>query len=312
MSSELFTGRKKTRSEGQGISILYFVISYALVVSSTFYIHTVSTKPLREQSELVSSFFDVDKRTPKGERPSKTTIVNDVSSSLDEDEFVDAATITSILKKETELPTGAGRRLKFRPGGLNMTREETLRHCYVDPKIYESHFPSNGRQVTSVSEEYKLIYLMIPKSGSSTGRWIMGNVLGAEDAPMSPYGVELNRGGDYADHTVITFVRDPLSRFYSSYDEVFLRYGPWFRHRKGKAFQYLKTFSHPYPYLYENMTTWEDFQDAFCPSSLVKRKECLLGKTHDNGTLAARFERFVWDYDGLSPFDLVRIESTRM
>ena len=135
----------------------------------------------------------------------------------------------------------------------------------------------------------------------------MENVLDADDEPFSARGRELMAGGDYADYTVLTFVRDPLSRFYSSYDEVFLRYGPWFAEKKNvRRYAHLQDFDHPFPYLYENMTTWLDFQHTFCPPSLgMTRKECLEGKTHENGTLAGRFERFVWDYDGLNPFDLV-------
>jgi hypothetical protein len=134
----------------------------------------------------------------------------------------------------------------------------------------------------------------------------MEHVFHATDAPLSGIGYELETGGDYENYTTLTFVRDPLSRFYSAYDEAFLRYGPWMRHRRGRAFRKYAGLVHPFPYLYENMTEWRDYQEAFCPSRLGRnRRECSESETLENGTLAERFERFVWDYDGVSPFDLV-------
>ncbi len=226
-------------------------------------------------------------------------------------ELTDSKTIASILKEEIQFPSKDGRRqqrLKFKPGQLDVSREEALRHCFAHPDIYRDQFPMR-QQVTIVSDTYQLIYMMIPKSGSSTGRWIMEHVLDGEDRPFTVHGRELLEDGEYGNYTVLTFVRDPLSRFYSSYDEAYLRHGPWFDHKKKeKVFlKYMKNKKHPYPYLYENMTTWDDYQDAFCPTELgMTIQECRMGVTKENGTLAERFERFVWDYDGLHPFDLVR------
>jgi len=60
------------------------------------------------------------------------------------------------------------------------------------------------------------------------------------------------------------------------------------------------------------MTTWEDYQDAFCPPESIPSKFgkkytkhwCSRQETNENGTLALRFERFVQDYDGLQPWDM--------
>jgi len=223
--------------------------------------------------------------------------------------LTDSKIITSILKRESHFPSLDGRRqqrLKFKPGQLDISREETLRHCFAHPDIYRDQFPMRP-QVTMVSDPYQVIYMMVPKSGSSTGRWIMEHVLDGEDEPFTIHGRELMEDGDYGNYTVLTFIRDPLSRFFSSYDEAYLRHGPWFDHKKKeKVFlKYMTNKKHPYPYLYENMTTWDDYQDAFCPPQLgLTRQECRMEETKENGTLAERFERFVWDYDGLHPFDL--------
>lgn len=327
---------KQTFSQRRTL-IICFTITYALVLYGTFYADKISSKHLREKNGLVASFFGdgytVRRMDVQQAKQQKKTLFRHlgaldtkVTTMMEEEmttqllaindtivprgELTNGSTITDILRREIKLPaldeqTSPPLRLRFLPGTLNMEREETLRHCYADPTIYTKHFPQSEKQVTSISDNLQLIFIMIPKSGSSTGRWIMDNVLDASDHPMSALGKELTKGEKYANYTVLTFVRDPLNRFYSSYDEAYLRYGPWMKKRTGKAFRYLKTFKHPYPYLYDNMTDFVDFQNAFCPESLgMKKWECLDSRTHENGTLAARFEKFVWDYDG-TPFDLV-------
>lgn len=227
--------------------------------------------------------------------------------------ITDGGTIASILTGKAMFPTEGkdlSRRLRFEPGTIsNLTQAETLRRCYADPSVYSLHYPMSDRQVTSVSHPYRLVLLLVPKSGSSTGRWVMERVLDGETAGIDPAGGDLD--STYGEYTVMAFVRDPLSRFYSQYDEAFLRYGPWMRSWEGKAWQGMKTFEHPFPYLYENMTDWGDYQDAFCPPGTVpesvrhRKHWCSAQETRENGTLASRFERFVREYDGLSPWDMV-------
>jgi len=55
--------------------------------------------------------------------------------------------------------------------------------------------------------------------------------------------------------TVISFVRDPLSRFFSQYDEAYVRTAPW----------QSKSTSHPFPYLHEGLHSYQDYEDVFCP-----------------------------------------------
>jgi hypothetical protein len=111
-------------------------------------------------------------------------------------------------------------------------------------------------------------------------------------------------------YKVISFVRDPLERFYSSYDEAFFRKGPWFGegrlviNRPGEVKGYLKNKYKldPYPYLYEGLKTYNDYRDKFC--DLGGDKKCKLAETIDDGDLTRRFEQFVHDYNGTHPFDV--------
>jgi hypothetical protein len=107
---------------------------------------------------------------------------------------------------------------------------------------------------------------------------------------------------------VITFVRDPLSRFYSQYDESYVRTAPW---KNGQNPHYVdpntgaQAAPHPFPYLYENMKSYDDYEDVYCPIKTRKsRRDCKHEETREDGTLASRFERFVSDYDGREPFDV--------
>ena len=289
--------RKITQSQAL---LIFSTVIYGIVLVSNFYIHKHLSGPLYVGEGLVADFF--------ADRQERTLGANNGESlkpTYPFGELYDGNAITSILLEQKEPPNDI-ERLRFQPGTLDLTSQQTLPYCYSDPTIYKQHFPQSLRQVTSISDTHMLIYLMLPKSASSTARWMMDNVLNASDHPLSGLGHELNPGGDYEDYTTLTFVRDPLARFYSSYDEVFLRFGPWMQKRKGNFFKRYNDFKHPFPYLYANMTDWDDYQNAFCPKSLGwGKKRCSKIKTMENGTLATRFERFVWDYDGISPFDLV-------
>eukprot|EP00804_Cyclotella_cryptica_P008024 CCRYP_004534-RA/>CCRYP_004534-RA protein AED:0.09 eAED:-0.02 QI:0/0.5/0.33/1/0.5/0.66/3/250/523 len=299
-------------------------ITYGIVLVSNYYLYAHFSAPFREETGLITVFFggyDDKRLQTQREGPSsnlrrridpRETLPAPTIFPLGE--LYDGNTITSILLQQQQQPppkkddpSNTPLHLRFKPGTLNLSSQQTLEYCHIDTSIYKQHFPSSQRQVTSISDTHSLIYIMLPKSASSTARWMMENVFNATDMPLSGIGYELQFGQEYENYTTLTFVRDPLSRFYSSYDEVFLRYGPWMRHRTGRAFRKYAALDHPFPYLYENMTEWQDYQESFCPSDLgMNRRECTESETYENGTLAERFERFVWDYDGVSPFDLVR------
>ena len=304
-SKSISTPRKTSQ---QQTILIFSAIVYSIVLISNFYIHKHLSGPVVLGKGLATDFFaNSAGQQTRDSYKGQDQLLSNPSRPLGK--LYDGNTITSILQKREQLPKDATApiHLRFEPGTLNLTSQETLSYCYSDTTIYKRHFPSSSRLVTSISDTHMLIYIMLPKSASSSARWIMDNVLDASDTPLSGLGNELNPGGEYENYTTLTFVRDPLSRFYSSYDEVFLRFGPWMKKRQGKFFKRYQEFDHPFPYLYANMTELEDYHNAFCPKSLgFGKKKCLQGETNENGTLAMRFERFVWDYDGVSPFDLVR------
>lgn len=191
----------------------------------------------------------------------------------------------------------------FLPGSLPISQLSTLQHCYTNPTIYNQHLKSSSpRRRVPYSERYQLAYILLPKSGSSTGRFMMKTEFQAVEQTITLQ-PPLN---------VIAFVREPLSRFYSQYDEAYVRTAPWQKTQNEYSIDestgdYVGD-PHPYPYLHEGLSTYHDYEDVFCPPETRKnknsRRECLFRESHENGTLASRLERFVQEYDGLSPFDV--------
>jgi hypothetical protein len=102
----------------------------------------------------------------------------------------------------------------FTPGSLQMNKSETLRRCYMDPHRYKNHM--RKRSTCSFSNEYMLVYHMVAKAGSSTARTIMKESFNAtENACMA--------SNDNDAYFRFTFVRNPFSRFISSYQEMVKR-----------------------------------------------------------------------------------------
>jgi hypothetical protein len=197
--------------------------------------------------------------------------------------------------------------LKFTPGSLPLTQLSTLQHCHVHPEIYKHHLKGGPGQL-SYSKKYNLSYILIPKSGSSTGRYMMKTEFDA----VEPRGHKAIKEAMKADN-IIAFVREPLSRFYSQYDEAYVRTAPW--HNSQNPYyidsnnpQQQTRKVHPFPFLYENFQSYHDYEDVFCPPSTRKnpnnRRECLYRPTQEDGTLAKRLDRFVQEYDGRTPYDV--------
>jgi len=110
---------------------------------------------------------------------------------------------------------------------------------------------------------------------------------------------------------IIAFVREPLSRFYSQYDEAYVRTAPW---QNTQNPYYIdpnnpqQTTVHPFPFLYENLRSYQDYENVFCPPSTRRnpnnRRECVFRQSKEDGTLAKRLDRFVQEYDGRNPYDV--------
>jgi hypothetical protein len=221
----------------------------------------------------------------------------------------DGKHITQVLRAEIELQkSNQLHRYKFLPGTLEMTSTESLQHCHVNTNQYEHHFPTRGPILVSLSESHKLIYRNIPKSASSSSRHAMKEWFDGEDMRIKVEDLKSRVENDA--YQLVSFIRDPLDRFYSSYDEAFFRKGPWFgegrlvKNRPGEVKGYLKNKHKldPYPYLYDGLRTYDDYRDKFCDKG--NDIDCKMADTIDDGDLTRRFEQFVADYDGRDPFDV--------
>lgn len=230
----------------------------------------------------------------------------------------DGDVVTKILKGEKPFPKiyGRGLRLKYRPGTLRMSSADALQHCFVNVTRYEGHnlADRNRKQsLVSVSDEYELIYRNVPKSSSSSARHAMQDYLEGEDYRLKHDDME--KMVHDKNYTMISFVRDPLNRFYSSYDEAFFRMGPWMgrgpivrdKPRIRKMYHENKYKVDKYPYLYEGFNGIEDFRRKYCPEEVLntgKFLACNEIPSIDDGDLAHRFDQFVRDYSGLDPHDI--------
>lgn len=191
--------------------------------------------------------------------------------------------------------------LEFPPGSLSLSHADALKYCYADPRVYGKHLQKrsdSGENIrVSYSDEHKLVYVMVPKSGSSTARHMLKTYFKATETTKSLQPIDFQKGGDMEGVEVLSFVRDPLSRFFSQYDEAYVRTAPW-----------QSTQTHPFPYIYDGIHSYSEYEDVFCPPSTREnkssRKECIFKPSAENGTLASRFEKFVRDYDGRDPYDI--------
>lgn len=225
----------------------------------------------------------------------------------------DGGDITSILRGEQPFRY-EHERLKYKPGDLHMSSTEALQYCYVDTEHYKNHIKGGNGILVSASRRHKLIYRNIPKSSSSTARSAMEEYFRGEDTRMK-YDQMMDKVIN-KNHTLISFVREPLNRFYSSYDEAFYRMGPWMGEgpiakKKPMIAKNYHNSKHrvmdKYSYLYENLQTIKDYRSMYCPEEVLKLRNfalCNEVPSIDNGTLLERFERFVGDYNGLDPFDV--------
>mmetsp|Transcript_5730 Transcript_5730/g.12480 ORF Transcript_5730/g.12480 Transcript_5730/m.12480 type:complete len:423 (-) Transcript_5730:76-1344(-) len=234
-------------------------------------------------------------------------------TNLDGEIIYDGEYISHILDGELPFPVNNNlQRLKFRPGSLPLSSAQSLQKCYINSTRYGNQIPDKTVMLASVSDTHKLIYRNIPKSSSSTARHAMKDFFDGNDRRVKHDELEL--AVHQLDYALISFVRDPLNRFYSSFDESFFRLGPWMgsgpivadKPRVKKWYFENKYKVEKYPYLYEGLPTIGHFRKVYCPPDelSISPLACNDVPSIENGTLAHRFERFVRDYDGREPFDV--------
>lgn len=121
----------------------------------------------------------------------------------------------------------------------------------------------------SYSKEYNVSLILIPKSGSSTGRHLMKHELSAKDIPCA----------NVPKFTLmIAIIRDPFKRFLSSYDEMFVR-------RLGNPGLIPKEYRR-FAYKFKGMA-YNDYEKIFLSEKLDEA-----------------FRVFVDDYDNKNVFDV--------
>ena len=81
--------------------------------------------------------------------------------------------------------------------------------------------PRHPRGQVLVSDEYRFIFVHVPKAGSTTVRALLWERGGIDNQILSR--LDLHRRSTYL---TFAFVRDPLRRFVSAYDEICLKLGP--------------------------------------------------------------------------------------
>mmetsp|Transcript_19036 Transcript_19036/g.39455 ORF Transcript_19036/g.39455 Transcript_19036/m.39455 type:complete len:209 (-) Transcript_19036:2-628(-) len=146
-------------------------------------------------------------------------------TNLDGEIIYDGEYISHILDGELPFPVNNNlKRLKFRPGSLPLSSAQSLQKCYINSTRYGNQIPDKTVMLASVSDTHKLIYRNIPKSSSSTARHAMKDFFDGNDRRVKHDELEL--AVHQLDYALISFVRDPLNRFYSSFDESFFRLPP--------------------------------------------------------------------------------------
>lgn len=243
------------------------------------------------------------------QREIETTLVDRAT----DDTVYNGEYIAQLLRGEKQLSNTATQRLKYKPGSIPMSSAESLQYCYIDMNRYEHHFLKRSLTLVSSAKHHKLIYRNVPKSASSSARAAMEDIFGGEDSRHSTS--YLKRVVQEESYDLVSFIREPLNRFYSSYDESYFRFGPWFgdgplvakRPNVKRGYIENKHKVDQYPYLYDGMETLKDFQQYYCPQELLNNgnvNKCQTADTVDDGELTGRFEQFVRDYNGLNPFDV--------
>ena len=99
-----------------------------------------------------------------------------------------------------------------------MNSATALHRCHVDTDQYKHHGPTGHRLLVSLSDEYKLIFRNIPKSSSSTSRHAMQHMFNCTDTRVKLHDMHRYLRNDR--YRLFSFIRNPLSRFYSYYDEA--------------------------------------------------------------------------------------------
>jgi hypothetical protein len=169
----------------------------------------------------------------------------------------------------------------FEPGSLVMPLNESLSMCQPDfvpaPLTYGLKAPW---RVATYSVKYNILLYMIEKSGSSTGRHAMKQYFNGSEVFELPM-LELMHNAERAGTYRLVAVREPLHRFYSQYDEIFVRH----LGRPRTVPRAYRAFAQPYD-------GWS-----------YKKYDAFFRTEEGRENLTRSFKQFLRDYDGRTEFD---------
>ena len=208
------------------VSITNFIIGQQSA-NSIYYYHRHEHELTHEQSpvERLTRISTSDIQHSRGGEDDSIDATTDDSNDDYQEEIYTGEDITQILKGNKPFPSKNNNknimRLRYKPGTLKLSHADTLQHCYVNTTIYAGHITDRPQSLVSLSDKYKLIYRNIPKSSSSSARHAMADFLEGDDNRMKHDTMEelVHERG----YSMVSFIREPMNRFYSSYDEAFFR-----------------------------------------------------------------------------------------
>jgi hypothetical protein len=207
-----------------GVAIANFIIGQRVIVH-----HSQHSQQTEHASPTIEQRYRYPKITGNLQKENQE----------EEDHVYDGKYITQILTGEEPFPSPAKTtsthdighdlinnksplRLKYQPGTLHLTHAQALQHCFVNATHYSGHIQPQPQSLVSISHKYKLIYRNIVKSSSSSARHVMQDYLKGRDLRMKHVDM-LEKVQPRGKYTMISFIREPLNRFYSSYDEAYFR-----------------------------------------------------------------------------------------
>ena len=168
--------------------------------------------------------------------------------------------------------------------------------CRVNTDRFKEHFQPRRRLFASIAaSRHNLTLFPVEKSGSSTVRHIMEKAFGASET------FSFDPTTSVSNH--IAFVRKPLSRFYSQYDEMFVREAPWEKNAQNRMPPSVRGYN-------AEITSYENYMSVFCNQTMADlaasrplREMCQHQASAEDGTLARLIDTFLAAWDGLSVFD---------
>lgn len=146
----------------------------------------------------------------------------------------------------------------FEPGKMNGTRTDVIRKCFVNPIKYRKHI--QNPPICNIAEKYKLLFVLVPKSGSSTGRHVMKYDFGGKDiysCPSSQRDVSGFDTNNKQPYFIFTVLRNPITRYYASHDELMVRKLGFKEHIPPEFSAFMeplrgKTYDQHYKFMFDN------------------------------------------------------------